>query len=124
MKNTPVIKHCLICDVCIENFDHHCSWLNNCIGRRNIYLFWIFLILITFNIVFNIAIVFECMIIQYIFINIFFNNFGYYNLASFSGSDAHNSLFFFESLSMNYGLRIVASLVVIVICLIFIIPIV
>ncbi|ODM93730.1 putative palmitoyltransferase ZDHHC11B [Orchesella cincta] len=32
-------KHCGICNKCVEGFDHHCRWLNQCIGRRNYVLF-------------------------------------------------------------------------------------
>ena len=27
--------HCLICNKCIEGFDHHCFWINRCIGNKN-----------------------------------------------------------------------------------------
>ena len=28
-------KHCFLCHKCIEIFDHHCHWINNCVGHLN-----------------------------------------------------------------------------------------
>ncbi|XP_046642114.1 probable palmitoyltransferase ZDHHC11B [Daphnia pulicaria] len=37
--SSPQTKHCSLCNKCIEGFDHHCKWLNQCIGSRNYFHF-------------------------------------------------------------------------------------
>ena len=39
-------KHCFICNRCIEIYDHHCHWINNCIGATNKKQFISFLFLL------------------------------------------------------------------------------
>jgi hypothetical protein len=36
--------HCRICDRCVAHMDHHCPWMNNCIGAGNMKHFLLFLV--------------------------------------------------------------------------------
>jgi palmitoyltransferase len=53
IKQNFKIKHCLICKICVDRFDHHCFWLDNCIGKENYNLFVAFLFYINLYILFN-----------------------------------------------------------------------
>ena len=53
IKKTNKIKHCHVCKKCVNGFDHHCNWIDNCVGENNKIRFVIFVSLTLLNLIFN-----------------------------------------------------------------------
>ena len=53
VKKSSSTKHCFICNECIEGFDHHCYWINHCVGKRNYPLFVFFLFILVLHLSYN-----------------------------------------------------------------------
>lgn len=67
VRRDKTCKHCRACNKCTPQFDHHCKWLNTCIGGKNYRPFFIFLCNLNF------ILFFEFGIKVYLFVMYFVN---------------------------------------------------
>ena len=56
-------RHCAVCDKCVVGFDHHCRWLNTCIGAKN-YRYFVAFVTIVFS-----AVTFQGVVSLFVFIS-------------------------------------------------------
>ena len=41
-KSNKKYSHCFLCQICIQDPDHHCGIFEKCIGRKNLICFYLF----------------------------------------------------------------------------------
>lgn len=44
LESQYITYHCSICDICVENFNHHCPYATKCIANGNYLYFYFFII--------------------------------------------------------------------------------
>ena len=47
--------HCSICNSCVFCMDHHCPWVNNCLGLDNVRYFLLFTFYLFVGVIYNIC---------------------------------------------------------------------
>ncbi|KAL9875812.1 palmitoyltransferase ZDHHC3-like [Glossina fuscipes] len=58
----PRAHHCRICKRCIRRMDHHCPWINNCVGERNQKYFLQFLVYVGVQAIYSACLVLGSLI--------------------------------------------------------------
>jgi len=102
----PDTKHCNLCHKCIDDFDHHCVYLNTCVGGIN---YWNFFTLITCLTLFFIDQLYCCAhwAVQY-----YFDNQDYVDAVnkSYLGGQGHILLGIITGVIPFAGLLLISSL--------------
>uniref|UniRef100_A0A9L0II05 Palmitoyltransferase n=1 Tax=Equus asinus TaxID=9793 RepID=A0A9L0II05_EQUAS len=56
----PRTHHCPRCNICVEDFDHHNRWVNNCVGHRN---YRLYLLLVLSLCLYTLAVLVACVMV-------------------------------------------------------------
>ncbi|KAD4586190.1 hypothetical protein E3N88_23791 [Mikania micrantha] len=56
----PRAHHCRVCRRCVLKMDHHCTWINNCVGHRNYKAFFLLVLYATMSSVYSTVIIVGC----------------------------------------------------------------
>lgn len=51
----PRSRHCEVCKSCVMVYDHHCPWINNCVGAKNYIWFYLFIVTMEIDMVFTLV---------------------------------------------------------------------
>lgn len=60
------IKHCFHCNACIMGYDHHCDWINNCVGVNNTRIFIAFISYVLLNLLMHLFLTVYTLMFQQI----------------------------------------------------------
>ena len=118
---TKTSKHCIICNCCYDNFDHHCYWINKCVAKNNFALFIIFLFITTFY-----------LLISFILIIFGLINIKIFNSDDFDSENFCEKHFLFKTLNSykpcdiiyndKFILHLILNIILTLIVLLFLIP--
>ena len=84
------IRHCIICDKCVEGFSHHCFWINKCIGKKNKLVYLLF---ICVTLIYALDAIYICLLSLSDFSYISYNKFIYKSIL-YTSKDRQIRVFF------------------------------
>ncbi|GLT92570.1 hypothetical protein SLE2022_104010 [Rubroshorea leprosula] len=51
----PRAHHCRVCKRCVLRMDHHCIWINNCVGHANYKIFFVFIVFAVISCIYSLV---------------------------------------------------------------------
>jgi palmitoyltransferase len=114
VKKTSTVKHCHVCKKCISGFDHHCNWIDNCVGEKNKIKFLVFVAITLLNLIFNFCLSLDAL-----------------GDTQISNNSSNNKYYFMRSIEVllnmrwvfNYRISDLISIMILIVSSFFFIPV-